>query len=69
MMERAIVMEENSEQNLHIWPNLIAFFGINSSGRFLWDVWDKRTLIIDLVSYTAYVVCVNFIHQWRDLQF
>ena len=24
---------------------------------------------IDLVSYTAYVVCVNFIHKWRDLQF
>ena len=25
--------------------------------------------IIDLVSHTAYVVCVNFIHKWRDLQF
>ena len=25
--------------------------------------------IIDLVSYTTYVVCVNFIHKWRDLQF
>ena len=24
--------------------------------------------IIDLVSYTTYVVCVNFIHKWRDLQ-
>ena len=26
--------------------------------------------IIDLVSYTTYVVCVHFIHKWRgDLQF
>ena len=25
--------------------------------------------IIDLVSHTTNVVCVNFIHKWRDLQF
>ena len=25
--------------------------------------------IIDLVSHTTSVVCVNFIHKWRDLQF
>ena len=25
--------------------------------------------IIDLVSHTTYVVCVNFINKWRDLQF
>ena len=25
--------------------------------------------IIDLVSHTTYVVCVNFIHKLRDLQF
>ena len=24
--------------------------------------------IIDLVSHTTYVVCVSFIHKWRDLQ-
>ena len=24
--------------------------------------------IIDLVLYTTYVVCVNFIHKWRDLR-
>ena len=23
----------------------------------------------DLVSHTTYVVCVNFVHEWRDLQF
>ena len=26
-------------------------------------------MIIDLVSHTTYVVCVNFIREWRDLQF
>ena len=26
MMHHAIAIEENSEQNLHIWPNLICFF-------------------------------------------
>ena len=25
--------------------------------------------IIDLVSHTTYVVCVNFLHEWRHLQF
>ena len=25
--------------------------------------------IVDLVFHTNYVVCVNFIHKWRDLQF
>ena len=25
--------------------------------------------IIDLVSHTTYVVCVNFVHKWRHLQF
>ena len=25
--------------------------------------------IIDLVSHNTYVVCVNFIHKWQELQF
>ena len=25
--------------------------------------------VIDLFSHTTYIVCVNFIHKWRDLQF
>ena len=25
--------------------------------------------IIDLISHTIYVVCVNFVHKLRDLQF
>ena len=31
--------------------------------------YDPSIRIIDLVSHITYVVCVNFIHKWRDLQF
>ena len=31
--------------------------------------YNSSVRIIDLVSHTNYVVCVNFIHKWRDLQF
>ena len=31
--------------------------------------YNRSVRIIDLVSPTTYVVCVNFIHKWRDLQF
>ena len=31
--------------------------------------YNSSVRIIDLVSHTTYVVCVNFIHNWRDLQF
>ena len=31
--------------------------------------YNPSVIIIDLVSHTTYVVCVNIIHMWRDLQF
>ena len=31
--------------------------------------YNPAVMIIDLVSHITYVVCVNFIHKWRDLQF
>ena len=31
--------------------------------------YNSSVRIIALVSHTTYVVCVNFIHKWRDLQF
>ena len=31
--------------------------------------YNPSSRIIDRVSHTTYVVCVNFIHKWRDLQF
>ena len=30
--------------------------------------YNSSVRIIDLVSHTANVVCVNFIHKWRDLE-
>ena len=30
--------------------------------------YNRSVRCIDQVSHTTYVVCVNFIHKWRDLQ-
>ena len=43
---------------------------IHASKQFLLNGhYNPSVRIIDLVSHTTYVVCVNFIHKWRDLQF
>ena len=56
------------------------FFG-SRHGEFLWNIFYVRTLHIhnwllqpfsqdySLVSHTTHVVCLNFIREWRDLQF
>ena len=31
--------------------------------------WSLQPRIIDLISHTTYIVSVNFVHMWRDLQF
>ena len=36
---------------------------------YIIDHYNPSVRISDLVSYTTYVVCVNFIQEWRDLQF
>ena len=36
---------------------------------FLIDHYNPSLRIIDLVSYTIYVVCLNFKDKWRGLQF
>ena len=36
---------------------------------YIIDHYNPSVRIIDLVSHTNYVVCVNFIYKWRDLQF
>ena len=49
--------------------------GVNKNKNYLYihtyiiGHYNPLVRIIDLVSHTAYVVCVNFIHKWRDLQF
>ena len=44
------------DSQVYIHTNLIGYY--NSSVR-----------IIGVVSHTTYVVCVNFIFEWRDIQF
>ena len=44
-----------------IWSHLVYTFIIGD--------YNSSVRIIDLVSHTTYLVCVNFIHKWRDLQF
>ena len=36
---------------------------------YIIDHYYPSVRIIDPVSHTTYVVCVNFIHKWRNLQF
>ena len=64
-------------------PNKNIFNNSESKGEFalrttvcflFWNTYiighyNPSVWIIDLVSHTTYVVCVNFIHKWRDLQF
>ena len=42
------------------------------SGCFVFHIighYNPTVRIIDLVSHITYVVCVNFMHKWQDLQF
>ena len=36
---------------------------------YITDHYNPSVRIIDLVSHATYVVCVNFIYKWRNLQF
>ena len=46
------------------------FFGRKENTiKYLIGHYNPSVRIIDLVSHTTYVVCVNFIHKCRDLQF
>ena len=47
-----------------IWNSICR--GLEMIGLFHYN---PSVRIIDLVSHNTYVVCVNFIHKWRDLQF
>ena len=66
-----------------LWKQHLSCWNENKFNHTLWvsaylDIWihtytighHKFSIrIIDLVSHTTYVVCVNFIHKWLDLQF
>ena len=47
----------------------IIFEKINYVHTYIISRYNILSRIIDLVSHTTYFVCVNFIHNWQDLQF
>ena len=49
-----------------IFLKIIGYFYIHT---YIIDHYNPSVRIIDLVSHNTYVVCVNFIHKWRELQF
>ena len=50
----------SSEKTIHCWSLV--------STTYNWSL-QPFSQDYDLVSHTTYVVCVNFIHEWWDLQF
>ena len=48
---------------IKMWNTIFRFY------TYIIDHYNPSVRIIDLVSHTTYVVCVNFIHKWRDLLF
>ena len=56
-------------RNLKIVEKLWKFCtGLDVHITYIIGHYNPSVRIIDLVSYTTYVVCVNFIHKWRDAQ-
>ena len=45
------------------------FKSVSRIGKKRWHKCIISEGVIDLTSHTTYVVCVYFIHEWRDLQF
>ena len=67
MMDHAIAIEENSKQNLNIYPNLTSFFGLGSSGRFHWD---DRALDLHFFGTMTCIFFVAYLHYLvNDLNF
>ena len=45
------------------------FYYSKKCATYLIGHYNPSVRIVNLISHTTYVVCVNFIHKWRDLQF
>ena len=54
-----------------VWVSFYFFFETQSNALHTYIIghYNPSVKIIDLVSHITYVVCVNFIHKRRDLQF
>ena len=51
------------------WTLIWFYYFIWSLHTYIIGHYNPLVRIIDLISHTTYVVCVDFIHKWRDLQF
>ena len=51
--------------NLFVFSNFKAFEYMHT---YIYNSSLQPVRIIDLVSHTTYVMCVNFIHKWRELR-
>ena len=64
-----ILMNSNGE----IISNFLSFNQCQSQQRhtceYIFSHYNPSVRIIDLVPHNTYIVCVNFIHKWLDLQF
>ena len=58
-------------RNYNIKTNTIEVFVVTNIlyTTYIIGHYNPSVRMIDLVSHTTYVVCVNFIHKWRQLQF
>ena len=52
-----------------IWHSIARSYWEMSLHTYIIGHYNPSVRIIDLVSHITNVVCVNFIHKWRDLQF
>ena len=81
---RRIFLSRRRNMNLLQHKRRLHLVKIYWHGKFLWIVlyflalsdarshnWSLKSFNqdYDLASHTIYVVCINFIHEWRDLQF
>ena len=70
-----ILIKKNSSKNKDKYLRWYRTFGKNTKHlntyihTYIIGDYNHSVRIIDLVSNTTYVVYVNFIHKWRELQF
>ena len=76
-MSMRTTLTSNSYHSKYIWfisqPTHLDFITLKFEGletfRKIYSLSWPISLDYGLASHTTYVVCVNFIHEWQDLQF
>ena len=74
-----LINDNDTSDRFYITRQIIKFSTVNiinswlcsvkSASTYLIGHYNPSVRIIDIVSHTTYVVCVNFVHKCRDLQF